>query len=57
MAILWLFCILAKLDKKTKGDNQIDYRQMIIDIVNEINNSKMLEYIYGLMQGIIKEWG
>ena len=35
----------------------MDYRQMIIDIVNEINNSKMLEYIYGLMQCIIKEWG
>lgn len=33
------------------------YKKMIIELLDNIENEKMLEYLYGLIKGITKKWG
>lgn len=35
----------------------MDYKKMIVELLEEIKNEKVYEYIYGLLKGIIKKWG
>lgn len=35
----------------------MDYKKMIIEILDKIENEKLYEYIYGLLKGLIDKWG
>lgn len=35
----------------------MNYRQMIIDMIEQINNEKLIQYLYGLIRGLNDKWG
>lgn len=35
----------------------MDYRRMIIELLEKVENEKLYEYIYGWLKRIIKKWG
>lgn len=35
----------------------MDYKKMIIELLENIQDEKIIEYLYGLIKGLIKKWG
>lgn len=35
----------------------MDYKKMIIELLDNIQDEKIIEYLYGLIKGLIKKWG
>lgn len=39
------------------GNGDSDYRELIIEMVQEINNRKFLHFLYGLINSFKQKWG
>lgn len=35
----------------------MDYKKMIIELLEKVDNKNMFEYLYGLIKGLIEKWG
>lgn len=35
----------------------MDYKKLIVEMLDDIQNEKMIEYLYGLIKGVMKKWG
>ncbi len=35
----------------------MDYKKMIIELLDNVQDEKIIEYLYGLIKGLIKKWG
>lgn len=45
------------IEKKRKKESNMDYKRMIIELIEETGNEKLIEYLYGLVKSLIKKWG
>ncbi len=35
----------------------MNYKEMIIEMIEKIDNEKLVQYLYGLIKGLIEKWG
>lgn len=35
----------------------MNYKEMIIEMIEKIDNEKLVQYIYGLIKGLNEKWG
>lgn len=35
----------------------MDYKQMIIEVLDTVENEKLYEYLYGLISSLVRKWG
>lgn len=35
----------------------MNYKEMIIEMIEKIDNEKLVQYLYGLIKGLNEKWG